>query len=238
MRQQLDSRAGLSDFWAGLFITVIAVSNVAILGILNTEGSSAFIVAIPGAYYILAVVHEQAALRRRVLPAAALVSILGAAVLMNSKFAADRSVVLVDKAVLATRHGDEASAAQLLSRATQWNPASPEMFRERISYASERSAGPGDSWDNRRRVGELYTQARNCARVGNHEQERDLYLKVLELEPRHPEAHYCLAMYYDTVARDRRKATEHLLAARDLLPPSNSWRIRCEQILQSLQSKP
>lgn len=82
-----------------------------------------------------------------------------------------------------------------------------------------------------------YAAARAFAKAGLADDERRLYEYVLSKEPAHPEANYCLAMYYDTQLHDRARAVYHLRLARDFLKPGSEWRRRCDEVLGLLESK-
>jgi len=84
----------------------------------------------------------------------------------------------------------------------------------------------------------LYEAARVLAKRGEQAKEISLYRRILKLRPAHPEANYCLAMYYDQEGHDRPKAVHHLRIARDNLPEDNVWRARCEELLCEFGQEP
>jgi len=84
----------------------------------------------------------------------------------------------------------------------------------------------------------LYEAARVLAKRGERAKEIALYRRILRLRPEHPEANYCLAMYYDQEQHDRPKAVHHLRIARDNLPEGNVWRARCEELLREFGQEP
>jgi tetratricopeptide (TPR) repeat protein len=79
----------------------------------------------------------------------------------------------------------------------------------------------------------MYQAARVYSSRGLRDKEVSLYRRILEKDPKYPEANYCLAMYYATEVNDRNRAIKYLQVARDNLPADNIWRQRCEGILRS-----
>ena len=83
----------------------------------------------------------------------------------------------------------------------------------------------------------LYLLARLYAQSNEIKKEIPIYHRILERDPRHPEANYCLAMYYDQQLKDYKRAYFHLKTARDHLPADSAWRRRCDELLVQFKSQ-
>jgi tetratricopeptide (TPR) repeat protein len=135
------------------------------------------------------------------------------------------------------------AAEAALLRAAQWNSGNPEiLWLRHVLALDEGRAIEAIGWlqlamnHGRDDLDTLYRLARLYSLTNSHQQEEiQLYIDILKRDPLHPEANYCLAMYYDEVENDRVSAVRHLKLARDGLPLGSLWRIRCDSIMQSLQ---
>jgi len=81
-----------------------------------------------------------------------------------------------------------------------------------------------------------YDLARLHNKYGNRDKEVLIYKRILQRNANHPEANYCLAMYYDQELHDLEKTIYHLKIARDNLPSDNIWRKRCDEILSQMEN--
>jgi len=201
-----------------------------------TEGSGAFIISIPAAYYAVRRLSE-------VFPTLTwkltMLAIGTASVLMLPLTRNALATYHLGEAMRATQRGEVVKALRHVGRAQQYAPNHPDVLYARFLWATSQGrdqeaveflagaveAGASD-------IDTLYLLARLYAKAGQREKEIPLYLRILECQPTHPEANYCLAMYYDTELHDRARAIQHLVIARDNLPRGNVWRDRCEALLR------
>ena len=223
---------------------ILAVGLLLLLGCMCPANSGVFMVMIPLAYYF----YRRIVLPRftqRLIRATAMAGLLALLVICLPTTRKAIAGFYFRAYVNAAREDYSQEATRLFVRATQWKNDHPEILYEKFKYAfSTEDVGQAIHWlaraveNGRDDPDALYQLARLYAKTGAHNKEICLYHQILESEPFHPEANYCMAAYYHDVQRDTRKAIEHLQKARDSLPKGNPWTKRCDQILNQLSRKP
>lgn len=150
----------------------------------------------------------------------------------------------IDKSTHAFFQNEIKTSIDYFQKAKRFSPDHPEILF--LQYESAKAAGDDKKayeflekavYAGYENIDAWYDLARLHNKYGNRKKEVRLYEKVLKVSPEHPEANYGLAMYYDEVMHNRKKAIQHLKIARDNLPEGNVWRKRCEEILEDLESK-
>ena len=131
---------------------------------------------------------------------------------------------------------------EYFQKAKRFNPDNPKILF--LQYKSANSMGQVkkaykflekaiyNGYDD---VEAWYDLARLHNKYGKRNKEIKLYRRILKKDKNHPEANYCIAMYYSQIVQDRDKAIHHIKIARDNLPEGNLWRKRCKEILDQLK---
>lgn len=219
---------------------VIWLAAFIVVGLFS-EGSAAFIVSIPIAYYGARRLHASLG---KVLWGSAILTVGIVIVLFLPVTRRALATYHLGQALKATEKGEVPKAMRHVTRAEQFAPNHPDVLYAHYLWAAAKgrdedtveflgkavAAGRDD-------IDTLYLLARLYAKSGRREEEIPLYLRILKRQPTHPEANYSLAMYYDTQLHDRARAIGHLRIARDSLPIGNIWRQRCEELLAQLGAR-
>jgi tetratricopeptide (TPR) repeat protein len=148
----------------------------------------------------------------------------------------------IDKSTLFLSRSDLEKSVIYFQIAKRLNPDHPEvLFLQYKSAQSQKNEDKAYSFLEKavnagyNDIDAWYDLARLHNKYGNHDKEVLIYKKILQRNVNHPEANYCMAMYYYQELHDREKTIYHLKIARDNLPSDNIWRKRCDEILSQLE---
>lgn len=149
----------------------------------------------------------------------------------------------IDKSTLFLSRSELVKSVRYFQKAKRIDPDNPEiLFLQYRAAQSQKDENEAYSFLEKavnagyNDIDAWYDLARLHNKYGNHDKEVLLYKKILQRDANHPEANYCLAMYYYQERHDREKTIYHLRIARDNLPPDNIWRKRCEEILSQMEA--
>jgi len=214
-----------------------------ILGVFSEAGSKFFIIGLPIFYYIFSRFVEPLLTFKKSLSLSAIIIFISVIIVLppTRKAIASYYLKIAGEGIYSK---NTLEIQKELASAARWYPNHPELLyqrylaaqvkgdlsKARVLLAKAVSAGHND-------IDSIYTLARLYSQARETEKEIPLYEQILKIEPNHPEANYCLAMYYDQKQHNKEKAIYHLKIARDNLPADNEWRKRCEEIFSQLGAK-